>query len=265
MWSSELAEAFERDGHVTLKGAFDPDGAARMSQAIWRYVESRTDIRRVDPSSWPRGAPAQISFKKLKRHAAFRAVLDSTQTRAALDGIFGSGAWEPTRSGAQILFSFPDTTPEGWEVPSHLWHMDAPFFRRISPPRSVKLFSVVEPLPPRSGATMVLPGTPNLQAAYACDVPDEQRAGRRQNWHRFMRQTNPWLARFVETDGSADRSGVLARAHVVNGQRVELRELGGEPGDVHVCHINLFHSAAPNANDEPRMMVTHAVRPTDDH
>lgn len=48
---------------------------------------------------------------------------------------------------------------------------------------------------------------------------------------------------------------------MVAGQQVELRELGGEPGDVHVCHINLFHSVAPNASDQPRVVVTHVVRP----
>lgn len=262
MWGPERRDAFERDGHVTLKGAFDPDAAARMSQAIWRYVESRTDIRRADESSWPQGAPAGVSFKKLKRNPALRAVLDSEQAKSALDGIFAGGAWEPSHSGAQILFSFPDTTPEDWDVPSRLWHMDAPFFRHVSPPRSVKLFSVVEPLPPRSGATMVLAGTPNLQAAYARDVSDEHRAGGKQNWHRFMRRTDPWLARFVEADDAPDRNTVLAQPHVVDGQPVELRELGGEPGDVHVCHINLFHSGSPNASGRPRMMVTHVVRPS---
>lgn len=132
MWGPEFAEAFERDGHVTLRGAFDPDSATRMSQAIWRYVESRTAIRRVEPSTWPQGAPPGISFKKLKRHAAFRAVLDSVHTTSALDGIFAMGGWEPTASGAQILCSFPDTTPQAWEIPSLLWHMDAPFFRRAA-------------------------------------------------------------------------------------------------------------------------------------
>ena len=261
MWGPELAEAFERDGHVTLKGAFDPDAATRMSEAIWHYVESRTEIRRTDRSSWPQGAPAGISFKKLKRHVAFRAVIDSASTRSALDGIFGVGAWEPIGAGAQILFSFPDTPPGRWGVPSHLWHMDAPFFREISPPLTVKLFSVVEPLPPCGGATVVLSGTPRLQAVYTTNLSDEDCAGNKPNWHQFMRQTDPWLAQFLRPELGPDRNAVLTEPHVVDGQPVELRELGGEPGDVHLCHINLFHSAAPNTSDRPRMMVTHGVRP----
>ncbi len=261
MWGADLAEAFERDGHVTLKAAFEPAVASRMSQAIWSYVEARTDIRRVDPSTWPPGAPGGVSYKRLKRNASFRAVLESASTRSALDGIFGRGAWEPSRSGAQILFGFPDTAPGDWKVPSRLWHMDAPFFPRVSPPRAIKLFSVVEPLPPCSGATLVLAGTPDLQAAYARDASDEERAGDKQNWHRFLHQTDPWLARFLKADDASDRNTFLTQAHVVDGQPLDLRELGGDPGDVHVCHINLFHSVAPNASLQPRMMVTHAIRP----
>jgi hypothetical protein len=260
MWGPELAEAFERDGHVTLRGAFDPDSAAQMSGAIWSFVESRTPIRRQDPSTWPQGPASGLSFKKLKRHRAFRAVVESPHARAALDGIFGEDAWE-TASGAQILFSFPDTSPEEWRVPSHLWHMDAPFSPTASPPRWVKLFSVVEPLPPRCGATLALAGTARLQAEYATGAADVDTSGDKQSWHRFMRRADPWLARFLVADDTADRNSALSRPHDVDGKQIELRELGGEPGDVHICHINLFHSVAPNAGDRPRVMVTHVARP----
>lgn len=257
---SELASTFERDGHVTLRGAFDAAAAQRMSEAIWNYCQSRTEIMRPDPSTWPTGAPDGISFKKLKRHSTFRAVLESADTRRALDEIFTEG-WEPTRSGAQILFSFPDTPREGWRVPSHLWHMDAPFVAEVSPPPAVKLFSVVEPLPPRSGATMVIAGTHALQADYARTAPQEDRTGDKQTWHRFMRRTDPWLARFLDNDDSADRNTLLGTTQMIDGRQVELRELTGEPGDVHICHINLFHSVAPNASDRPRVVITHVVRP----
>jgi hypothetical protein len=260
MWGPDEQDAFERDGHVLLPAAFDAVTAASMSEAVWRYVEHRTDIRRDDPGSWPRGAIG-TSFKKLKRHTAFGAVLDRPATRSALDGIFGAGGWTASRGGAQVLLTFPDATAEDWRVPSKLWHMDAPFHRRVTPPTAVKLFSVVEPLPLRGGATMVLAGTHNLQAAYACGVPVEKRQGDKDRWHRFLHRTDPWLARFADDHGEPERNEVLARPTTVDGRRIELRELGGDPGDVHVTHINLFHSVSPNANDRPRLLVTHLVRP----
>ncbi len=82
-------------------------------------------------------------------------------------------------------------------------------------------------------------------------------------WRRFICRADPWMARFADDRGEPDRNAALGQPHVVDGQRVELRELGGEPGDVHVTHINLFHSGSPNANDRPRMMVTHLVAPRD--
>lgn len=188
-------------------------------------------------------------------------MIDSPLTRSALGGILGVGAWEPIGPRAQILFSLPDTPPGRRRVPSHLWHMDGPFLRETSPPLTVKLFSVVEPLPPSGGATVVLSGTPRLQAAYAKNLSAEDCAAGKPNWHRFMRQTDPWLEQFLRPERGPERNAELSEPHVVDGQLVELRELGGEPGDVHVCHINLFHSAAPNASDRPRVMVTHGVRP----
>lgn len=244
-----------------------------MADAVWQFCEERTDVRRADPSTWPTGATPGLGFKKLKRHAAFRAVLAAAPTRQLLDEIYGADEWESTRNGAQILFGFPDTAPEAWRVPSHLWHMDSHFRADVHPPAFLRLFSVVAPLPPRSGATLVLAGTPRLQATYARTAPPEALPGRTETWTTFLRGADPWLARLCdETDGTdgpdgpadvrgiAARNDALARPHVVDGRRVELRELGGEPGDVHVCHANLFHAVAPNAGTGPRIMLVHTVR-----
>lgn len=262
MWGEVQRNAFGRDGHVMLGGAIDTESVRRMSEAVWRYVEARTPVRQDDRSTWPNGW-FQISFKKLKGHSAFRAVPENPQVRAALDSIFGDVGWTPSKGGAQILFSFPDTDADGWRVPSKLWHMDAGFHRRVDPPWAVKMFTVVEPLPPRGGATMVLAGTPNLQADYARNAEPRHREGGSQSWRRFMARTDPWLASFAHDKGEPDRNEVLARPQVVAGHRVELRELCGSPGDVHLTHINLFHSGSPNANDRPRMLVTHVIHRAD--
>ena len=97
VWGPEQREAFDRDGHVTLKGAFDPEQAAAMARAVWGFVERRTEIREDDPSTWPDGWFG-TSLKKLKRHGSFQAVIESVVTRAALDGIFGAEKWSSSRS-----------------------------------------------------------------------------------------------------------------------------------------------------------------------
>ena len=119
MESNQLQGAFERDGHVALRGAFDVAAAARMSEAIWQYIEHHTDVREHDRTTWP---PEwfPISFKRLKRNPAFTAALDNPTTRTTLDQIFGASGWHASKSGAQILVTFPNATKESWRVPSDL-------------------------------------------------------------------------------------------------------------------------------------------------
>ena len=259
MESDQLKRAFERDGHVALRGAFDVAASARMSEAIWQYIEHHTEVRRDDRTTWPT-AWFPISFKRLKRNPAFTAALDNPTTRTTLDQIFGASSWHASKSGAQILVTFPNATKESWRVPSDLWHMDTSF-GPVAPLRSVKLFSVVEALPPRGGATMVITGTHSLQAEYARQIAPHHQSGQRGNWHRFLKHTDPWLAGLTNDRGEVDRnSNYLTEPHTISDRPVQIRELCGAPGDTHLTHINLFHSVSANANDRPRIVVTHHVQ-----
>ncbi len=255
-------DRFTAGGHIALRSAFSADDAARMSAAIWRHIESNTTVRRDDTSTWPTGWLA-TSFKKLKRHASFRAVIEAPAVSDRLDAIFGVGRWIASKGGAQILCTFPNTAPDAWRVPNHLWHMDSSFLRRVDPPRAVKLFSVVEPLPAHNGATMVIAGTHALQAEYARSIPPELSAGKAATWRRFLIEADPWLAALVSNRpddlDDPDRNARFAGSREIAGQAVEIRELTGEPGDVHVTHLNLFHAVSPNAGERPRMVVTHVV------
>ena len=257
-------EPFADDGVVTLRSAFSAADAARMSDAIWRHIESNTTVRRHDASTWPTGWLA-TSFKKLKRHASFRAVIDAPAVRDRLDAIFGVDGWVASKGGAQILCTFPNTAPDAWRVPNHLWHMDSSFHRRVDPPHAVKLFSVVETLPAHNGATMVIAGSHRLQASYARTIPAELRAGKTQTWRRFLNETDPWLAALVSHRPAdlddPDRNARFGGSRDIDGLTVEIRELTGDPGDVHLTHLNLFHAASPNAGERPRVVVTHVVTP----
>lgn len=263
MWGPEQRDAFRRDGVVTLPGAFSAEAGAAMEDATWSYVEARTDIRRDDRSTWP-GAPDGFatSTKKLKKHPAFRAVLAAPAVRSALDGIFGDGGWRASRNGAQILFSFPTHDAADWTLASGPRHMDAPFDARVDPPAAVKLFSVAAPLPPRSGATLALAGTSNLQANWARRQPAERLAAGSKHWLPFLREAHPNLRRLVNPDDDgADRAAVCGEPLEIDGQRVELREFGGDVGDVHVNHINTFHCPPVHAGTRPRLLITHLISP----
>lgn len=56
---------------------------------------------------------------------------------------------------------------------------------------------------------------------------------------------------------------LLNRAGVVDGVRLELVELCGEPGDAYLTDLRLLHSGAPNASRRPRVMAIHRFMRTD--
>lgn len=51
----------------------------------------------------------------------------------------------------------------------------------------------------------------------------------------------------------------MGSSHEVDGVPIEIIEMAGEPGDVFVTHLQVFHCAAPNATDTPRLMLGKAV------
>lgn len=261
VWGPEQHAAFRDAGVVTLRGAFDSTAGAAMQDATWAHVERQTAIRRDDPTTWPRDDTGfATSMKKLKRNAAFGAVLRSRAVTDALDDIFGPRRWQASRNGAQILFSFPTHDPSEWRVNDGPWHMDAPFHRRVDPPHAVKLFSVAAPLPPRSGATMVLAGTSNLTARWARTHTAEVNKGGLASWLPFLRAAHPDLARLCNPDDDGhDRTEACTRPLDIDGQRVEWRELCGDVGDVHIVHINTFHCPPVHAGTMPRLLVTHLI------
>jgi hypothetical protein len=160
VWGAEQQRCFEQDGVVRLPGAFTADEADAMVGAVWRYLETRTDVRRDDPASWP--SRPGVSLKRLKRNRVFDPLVGNDSVRTTLDGIFGTGGWKPPAPGAQVLVTFPSRDPEPWRVPSELWHMDCGFDTPTWPTFAVKLFACMGEVRPRGGATFALAGSHRL-------------------------------------------------------------------------------------------------------
>jgi hypothetical protein len=161
MQTADIRSSFEATGVVRLTGAFAAEQAAAMQEALWRHVERQTGLRPGDSATWA-GSPA-LNWQALKRHPAFRALVDNQLVSDALDAIFGTGGWQRPRFDAQILFSLPQPGP--WVLPD-TWHMDCGFDQATWPLRSAKLFAFFGEVGPRGGGTMLLPGTHRLVDRY---------------------------------------------------------------------------------------------------
>lgn len=260
MWGEAEQAVFARDGVVCLRGAVDPATASVMSGAVWDFLEANAGVDRADPASWPAGAPG-TSLKKLKRSRRLRDGVVNPTVAAALGAVFGADDWHASKSGPQILVTFPAGDP--WAVPSRPWHMDAGFADDLDPPPAVKMFTVLERLPPRGGATMVLAGSHRLQAAYAASVAPAERTDGLASWSKLLRR-DPWTDRLQGAGDEPARSeALLDGEHEVDGIPVRLVELTGEPGDVWFTHLHLFHCPSTCSADRPRIVTATLVSRSD--
>ncbi len=227
--------SFETDGLVHLPGALEREQAAQMADAVWQFLERKTDNRRRQPDTWSGwdGQPA-LSFKTLRKHSAFNALMQSSAVCAALDGVFGAGGWEKPKPGAQILMTFPNAAE--WSLPTAGWHMDTGFARPSWPTYGVKLFVLIGDIEPGGGATLALRGTHQLVEDYTATLPPAERAGDMQAMTKFLRTT-----------------GILGELSAGACGRVV--EMCGNAGDVYVTHVHTFHCKAPNSAATPRMML----------
>ncbi len=260
MWGEDERRAFERDGVVCLRAAVDRATAASMADVVWRFLGAGTDIDRTAPATWPAGAPG-VSLKKLKRSGTLRSGVHNTTIDEALDDLFADAGWHGSKSGPQILVTFPSDEP--WVVPDRPWHMDSGFSADLVPPPAVKTFTVVEPLAIGGGATMVLAGSHRLQASYAENVGPEERGGGLDSWSRLLRR-DVWTDRLQKPGEEPGRSAAMLEGeHVVDGVPLRLVELAGEPGDVWFTHLQLFHCPSRCSSDRPRIAVAMLVSRND--
>lgn len=245
---------FAETGVVRCPAAFDPDAAAQMAGAVWAYAGAKIGVRPDDPETWPKGWP-EMNWKGLRRDPVFDPVFANESVRRALDAVFAPTGWTPPKSGAQLLVTFPNA--EVWTMPDG-WHMDAGFERATWPVFAVKLFAFFGPVGARGGGTMLLPGTHRLVDRYRERLP-EATGGGYGNWRPFL-EHHPFLAEVLHGGEAGDGGrGLVGRTEDVDGVPVTVEELTGEPGDVVITHLHVFHSASPNAGPVPRQMLGKAI------
>lgn len=245
-WIVDLAAikaGFAERGVVRLDGAFGAEDAARIQDAVWRYATRKLDVRMGDPSTWPNGW-LPISWKGLKKHAAFDALTNSPAVTTALDVIFGAGGWRPPRPGAQILFHLPQPGP--WTLPDN-WHMDTSLEEATWPVPAVKLFAFFGEVGPCGGGTMLLPGSHRLIDQYRSTLAAPT-GGDKETWQAFLRR-HPPLGQLLQGAGMPDHGrSIVGNRYEVDDVPIDVIELTGHPGDVVITHLHVF---TPSARTPP--------------
>lgn len=250
-FSDEQLATFERRGVLRLPGMLATDRVTRARDyvrtrmaalGLWQDGAWRLDAKRRPV--WPQtGVKASRDIGN--RYPDAEALIDEPALLEAVDVLLGGRAFDRSMyPRPQLLVTLPNI--DDWTVPVG-WHCDAP---RLASGEStgVQMFTFLEPVAPWGGGTLVIAGSHRLL-----------------NTGRFLRSSElmPLLRRepyfeglFAEGPPEA-RVALLERTGEVDGVELSLVELTGEPGDVWMMDLRMFHTAAPNALDRPRLMATH--------
>jgi hypothetical protein len=228
---------FERDGIVVLPGAFDATG---MEDEVWGVLGRRYRIHRDAPSTWAPGI-----FGKLTKWATGRfARVETAPVRDAITDVLG-GPWHTLEPWGKPLITFP--TPGPWDVPAG-WHLDVP---PSTPLTVLRMFAFVSAVRPGGGGTVLVAGAHRLMAGLD--------GARSSDVRRALADRSPWFADLWRGDGSDRVERFMGAGEDIDGVRLRVVELTGEPGDVVLWHSTLPHAIAPNCSDRVRMMLTNTA------
>ncbi|HEX3888528.1 MAG TPA: phytanoyl-CoA dioxygenase family protein [Phenylobacterium sp.] len=239
VFTPALAETYARDGAVRLPGAIPAADIEAMRAALERKLAAR-------PQRTPR--PSKLS----SRSGEFDAFA-SPAVRTILNTLLGE--WEEPDHWGLPLVSF-HTGEAVWNVPRAHWHIDlgAP---RAGQTRLVRLFAFLTPSRPGGGGTGYVAGSHRLIEALFAEtgrtLPSAQA-------RRRLEARSPWFATLSSHHDEGERiERFMQDGDELDGVRVRVCEMLGEPGDVILMHPLMLHAPTPNVLATPRMMLTQFV------
>jgi Phytanoyl-CoA dioxygenase (PhyH) len=238
---------FDEHGLLKLPQAVPAATATRMAERTLEYLATEESVQRNRGQGWLTERPAGL--QPLTQAGTFDAVADGA-IPAALDELYGADRWKRPRHWGRALVTYRTTNE--WDVPTGGWHLDGKPMK-TDDPSSITVFVVLAPLRPRGGGTLIITGTHRLLRAYA-DIDD---TAKNKGVRRKLGVRHPWLGEiWSPKPGTGNRrQRYLDEGTVLDGVTVRMVELTGEPGDAFLMRADMLHTPAPNALDQPRLML----------
>ena len=253
MLTAKQITEFSRRGFVRIPAAFSPEDAAALEARVWRWLEKKRGIVADDPKTWPAGQV--FGLQELKDLSS--AVIGSETTCAAIDGLLGPGCWKQPSNWGAFLITFP--SPGTWRVPHRVWHTDFDYVGSLERPPGALVFSFLSDVPPGSGGTAVIEGSPRIIARFLAAHP---RASfkKMKNVRHALLGSDPWFLALGSEEGDPPRSDrLMAEGGVAWNEPVRAAELSAKAGDLVIGHPWLMHASAPNCGSRPRMMCVQRI------
>ncbi|MDE0036856.1 MAG: phytanoyl-CoA dioxygenase family protein [Gammaproteobacteria bacterium] len=239
----EQHERFRRHGLVHLDGFLPPD-EVDAARAVTRRV---FDEAETNGSEQP-AVPPKGNLRAASESAPVRGLLSAALMNAIVE-LAGDRPVRPMGNRPQFLITMPNA--KEWTVPPTIWHVDLP---RL--PSNclvgIQVFTFLGDVVPRGGGTLVVAGSHRLlnNGSRVRSKNVKKRLRRLPYFQDLMSKQSGDRERFLTEPGKAEDP---------DAGDVPLRvvELCGRPGDVYLTDMRLLHTLAPNATDEPRVMLTH--------
>jgi hypothetical protein len=246
--SDEQLSTFVCDGVLRLDRLLEPDRVARAREAVLRPLERIGLLRNGE---WclkdrPRPAWPATGLKPARdighRHPDVEALIEEPAVKEVV-GLLMEGAAFDRKIYPRPLASLPNSGR--WLLPGG-WHTDIP---RLASGRcpGVQLFIFLDSVRPRGGGTLVVAGSHRLL--------NDGRNLKVKEINATLRSEPFFQQLFGLRNGGED--GDALPAGRVDGARLEVLELVGEPGDVWLMDLRVLHAAAPNISERPRLMATY--------
>jgi len=253
----EQLERFHQDGFVRIPGAFTRAEAEAMADRVWRTLERKFELERDDANTWD--VPVASGLQGLRRDRVFEPI-GGTALSEGLDAILGEGSWRPPKDWGQMLVTFPNATE--WTVPHRVWHTDFPYVLPTDRVVGALVFSFLSDVPPGTGGTAVVKGSPRVIRNFVERIPRKKLAATKMKFvRRSLMRSDPWLAELDTDHPKPDRvASFVEREGRVGEVPVRVAELSGEAGDIILGHPWLLHSSSDNAGNQPRLMRVQRVR-----
>jgi len=255
--SSIEIEQFGRDGFVVVRNAFAREDADAMQDAWWRELFDLYGIRRDDRSTW-RQQPRDLRGGK---SSPMQTRINTARVGGVIDDLLGADTWQWPKHWGRAIATFPQGGV--WDVPGYkdpqgagLWHWDSPVSWHREALNGIFAFAFVGAVAPGGGGTSILAGSHRLLQLWEEQMSQATRPREASAERAWFHRAHPWLAAQTGVAPSpADRRAMFMEDGVeIEGIRLRVVELTGEPGDMVFCHPTIVHCASANCGTWPRMM-----------
>ena len=245
MLSAEQHRHFSHLGLVHLEGFLPADNVSAACAATRRVFDEAA--ANVDGSA-PPAVPPKLKLRRASESGPVRGLF-TVELMDTIVELAGGRSVRPMGGRPQYLVTMPNA--EKWTLPPTIWHVDLP---RL--PSNclvgIQVFTFLSDVVAGGGGTLVVAGSHRLlnNGSRVRSKDIRKRLRRLPYFRELMSKESVDRERFLIEPGSAQDP---------DAGEVPLRvvELCGRPGDVYLTDMRLLHTLAPNATDEPRIMLTH--------